>query len=256
MAGAGPDVQVQSSGSTTIHTLPATNPAGVSDTAGLPFQGITGGVPVPVSLASVPAAPGVSTAAKQPAFGTAGTPSPDVITVQGVTSMTPLKVDGSGVTQPVSVASGLTVIGRTSNPSATPAITSGSAYTSGQEAGALMTFAIGGAGSGILESVFATCKSVQTMPLKLYIFDANPSSTTWTDKSIPAINVADVPKLLGLPLTLSVADSGLGTHTVWGQDGIGRSFIGANLYGVLLVSGTPTFASTSDITVKLGVVDD
>jgi hypothetical protein len=45
---------------------------------------------------------GASTAAKQPALGTAGTPSADVITVQGVTSMTALKVDGSGVTQPVS----------------------------------------------------------------------------------------------------------------------------------------------------------
>lgn len=45
---------------------------------------------------------GAATAAKQPALGTAGTPSADVITVQGVTSMTPLKVDGSAVTQPVS----------------------------------------------------------------------------------------------------------------------------------------------------------
>lgn len=43
-----------------------------------------------------------STAAKQPALGTAGTASSDVITVQGIASMTALKVDGSGVTQPVS----------------------------------------------------------------------------------------------------------------------------------------------------------
>jgi hypothetical protein len=40
--------------------------------------------------------------AKQPALGTAGAASADVLTVQGVASMTPLKVDGSGVTQPVS----------------------------------------------------------------------------------------------------------------------------------------------------------
>ena len=45
---------------------------------------------------------GASTAAKQPALGTAGTPSADVLSVQGITSMTPLKVDGSGATQPVS----------------------------------------------------------------------------------------------------------------------------------------------------------
>lgn len=48
---------------------------------------------------------GASTAAKQPALGTAGTASADVITVQGIASMTALVVDGSGVTQPVSAAS-------------------------------------------------------------------------------------------------------------------------------------------------------
>lgn len=45
---------------------------------------------------------GASTAAKQPALGTAGTASADVITVQGIASMTALKVDPSGVTSPVS----------------------------------------------------------------------------------------------------------------------------------------------------------
>jgi hypothetical protein len=48
---------------------------------------------------------GAATAAKQPALGTAGTASADVITVQGITSMTALKVDGSAVTQPVSLTS-------------------------------------------------------------------------------------------------------------------------------------------------------
>lgn len=55
-----------------------------------------------VSAASLPLPTGAATAAKQPALGTAGTPSADVLTVQGSTSMTALKVDGSAVTQPVS----------------------------------------------------------------------------------------------------------------------------------------------------------
>src|SRR5690348_11412545 len=45
---------------------------------------------------------GAATAAKQPALGTAGTASADVITIQGIASMTAVKVDGSAVTQPVS----------------------------------------------------------------------------------------------------------------------------------------------------------
>lgn len=56
----------------------------------------------PVSAASLPLPSGASTSAKQPALGTAGTASADVITVQGIASMTALKVDGSAVTQPVS----------------------------------------------------------------------------------------------------------------------------------------------------------
>ena len=48
---------------------------------------------------------GAATAAKQPALGTAGTASTDVITVQGIAAMTALRVDGSSVTQPVSAAS-------------------------------------------------------------------------------------------------------------------------------------------------------
>lgn len=44
---------------------------------------------------------GAATAAKQPALGTAGSAATDVITVQGIASMTALKVDGSAVTQPV-----------------------------------------------------------------------------------------------------------------------------------------------------------
>lgn len=56
----------------------------------------------PISAASLPLPSGASTSAKQPALGTAGTASADVLTVQGIASMTPLKTDGSGTTQPIS----------------------------------------------------------------------------------------------------------------------------------------------------------
>ncbi len=66
---------------------------------------------VVVSSSALPT--GASTAAKQPALGTAGTASADVITVQGIASMTALKVDGSAVTQPVSGTVTATVTGGT-----------------------------------------------------------------------------------------------------------------------------------------------
>ena len=55
---------------------------------------------VVVSSSALPT--GASTAAKQPAIGTAGTASADVITVQGKALMTPILTDGSATTQPVS----------------------------------------------------------------------------------------------------------------------------------------------------------
>lgn len=45
---------------------------------------------LPISAASLPLPSGASTAAKQPALGTAGSASADVITVQGIASMTPI----------------------------------------------------------------------------------------------------------------------------------------------------------------------
>lgn len=49
-----------------------------------------------VSAASLPLPSGASTAAKQPALGTAGSASSDVITIQGIASMTAVSVSQSG----------------------------------------------------------------------------------------------------------------------------------------------------------------
>lgn len=68
--------------------------------AALPIQ--DGGNSITVDATSLPLPTGASTAAKQPSLGTAGTASANVITVQGIASMTALVVDGSASTQPIS----------------------------------------------------------------------------------------------------------------------------------------------------------
>lgn len=80
------------SGTVSVSNLPGTQP--VSGTFWQATQ--------PVSNVSLPLPTGASTSAKQPTLGIAGTASSDVLSIQGITSMTPLKTDGSGVTQPVS----------------------------------------------------------------------------------------------------------------------------------------------------------
>lgn len=63
-----------------------------------------------VSAATLPLPSGAATAAKQPALGTAGTASADVITIQGIASMTPVTISGT-VT---SSEAGATVVGTSS----------------------------------------------------------------------------------------------------------------------------------------------
>ena len=75
------------------------------DTSASTLAGAVSGGHVQSDVVSSVLPTGAATAAKQPALGVAGTPSADVISVQGVASMTALKVDGSAVTQPVSAAS-------------------------------------------------------------------------------------------------------------------------------------------------------
>ena len=77
----------------------------------------------PVSASALPLPTGAATEAKQPAFGTAGTPSADVVSVQGVSGGEPIEVTGTltasgGLTDaelratavPVSIAAPVTVV--------------------------------------------------------------------------------------------------------------------------------------------------
>lgn len=101
-------------GASTSAKQPSLGTAGTASTDVLTVQGIAAMTPLltdgsgstqPISVASLPLPTGAATSAKQPALGTAGTASSDVITVQGIASMTALKTDSSATTQPISAAS-------------------------------------------------------------------------------------------------------------------------------------------------------
>lgn len=103
-------LKTDSTGELQIDVVSSALPSGAAteakqDTGNTSLGTIAGAVSagkVQVDVVSSALPTGASTSAKQPALGTAGTASADVITVQGIASMTALKVDGSGVTQPVS----------------------------------------------------------------------------------------------------------------------------------------------------------
>lgn len=110
-------------GSVTVSNFPGTQPISGTVTANQGTGGVSAwkvdgsAVTQPISAATLPLPTGAATAAKQPALGTAGTASTDVITVQGIASMVALKTDSSATTQPVSgtvaVSTVATVNGKT-----------------------------------------------------------------------------------------------------------------------------------------------
>jgi len=108
-ATAGVKVNLGADNDVTLATLPDTSGGdlaaintAVSGTLTVGSHAVTNAGTFAVQVDSSTLPTGAATAAKQPALGTAGTASSDVLTVQGVASMTALKVDGSGVTQPIS----------------------------------------------------------------------------------------------------------------------------------------------------------
>jgi len=152
------------------------------------------------------------------------------------------------------------VLGRTSKVVANAiTVTASSAYTAGNVVGGVLTFAnvFDGANSGVTQSIRVRCKSVQTTNFKLYLFTSAPTGGTLTDKTAPAIAAADIPNVVG-PFLLTGADNGLGTETTWELDGVGAAIVSSTtgLSGVLVTTGTPTFASTSDLSVEITTIKD
>lgn len=164
----------------------------------------------------------------------------------------PLPVDGSG--RPVTAASGQSV------EIAAALVVTAAAYVAGNVMGGVIIFANALRSpslSGVLNSVRVSDKKANTDARELWLFNANPAGSTFTDKAAPAIAATDIPKIIGR-YVLGVPNSALGTHAHYELDGIGKVIQAATttLYGVLLTQGTPTPNATGDISVAIGVVQD
>jgi hypothetical protein len=234
--GAGPNVPenliVDSTGNEVLGTTADTaqpNPEATASLISL-IKGLFSGI----ALASLPLPPGASTAT-----GVAA-----VVSALG----SPMQESGGSVA----------IAPSTTDVAVTPAVTA-SAYTAGNVLGGIMTFTsllAVTSFNGILQSITAKFKgSVVTGSLEIAVFKASPSNGTYTDKSAPTWNAADMANLLGI-YTLSNPNSKLGAMTTYNLDGIGKAIAGTSqsLFAVVIVDGTPTPASTSDFTLELAVL--
>ena len=152
----------------------------------------------------------------------------------------------------------ISVGGITDTISATPTLTASSAYASGNCGGGLLTFANAArVSSGLVGKVVVASKSARTEMMDLVLLDANPTSTTVTDKSAVALAVADSTKVIGTINLLNWTNTGTTANCT--VSGVGLPFkipSGTTLYGILVMRGAPTFTSTSDLTISIGVHQD
>lgn len=146
--------------------------------------------------------------------------------------------------------------------SVTPTITSGSAYASGNQLGGLMTVSgvnAGGSSGCILQDVVVVDKAGQNAAMDVLVFDA--SVTVGSDKAAVSISAADLTNhCLGNLKVTAAMYSSAGTPSVATFNGsnmpltvkpaLGQGGNTGTLYAVLVCRGTPTYTSTSDITVK------
>lgn len=141
------------------------------------------------------------------------------------------------------------------------------AYASGDVLGGEMEipFALRrGGGSGILQSITIGSKIALTVEMDVIILSesAAAANTTVTENGAVAIDAADADLVLGV-VNINSTDDGyadLGTPDVVTKVNIGLPVFTADasrsLYAIIVPRGAHTPGSTSDLTVKFGIMQD
>lgn len=138
--------------------------------------------------------------------------------------------------------------------SATPTITSGSAYSAGQCLGGMLTFTkVDDFGFGTVLTVSVIDKSDQKSAIDVLLFN-QPLASPPSDKTSASIAAADMANYIGHVSFVSgdytdgVASAGAVKYNLWMACAGG---VDNNIYGLVICRGTPTYTSTSAITVKV-----
>jgi hypothetical protein len=149
------------------------------------------------------------------------------------------------------------IVGQTSNLTVAQTVTASSAYVSGNAVGGLITLAGVNRASGasiLVQSVLVTSKSAQTNPMDLLLFNASPTGSTCTDKTAVSIVAADAGKLVGVAHVTDWTSGGTASIGQMNQPPIGIAVPATTLYACLVTRGTPTWTSTSDVSVVVSSI--
>lgn len=162
---------------------------------------------------------------------------------------------------PAGEAHGGQVGGLDAQTTTTPTVTA-SAYSAGNCVGGFnaVTIARISGGNGLIQNVILMSKTGLTPTLTVFLFNANPSSSTCADKSTFTLNAADLPKLITAPFALSLVAPNGATPSMAEFANMARPFVAGGssgsgvqtVYFGMTVAAAVTPASTSEFVVNIG----
>ena len=149
---------------------------------------------------------------------------------------------------------------RTKTTTVKPTITAG-AYSANDAVGGLMTFnaaAYKTFGSGVIQTITIVDDAAQNAEMELHLFDQTFTATGDNDAFDPSD--ADLENYLGYILVTTADYKSFTDNSAASVSNVGLAFnlvsTGVNLFGQLVTRGTPTYVATSDLTVKLAILQD
>jgi len=144
---------------------------------------------------------------------------------------------------------------------ATPTVSASPAYSTGDNVGGKITLTDvcrTAQGSGLVQSVVITSKSLQTASFDVIFFNSDPSGSTFTDNAAQAIVDADLSKIIGVAQCSTVV--ALAAESIHQATGLALPFAlsggATTIYAAIVVRGTPTLGSTSDIWLSVRILQD
>ncbi len=204
-----------------------------------------------------------------PVLLTSGTVTATAVTFSGESNYPQVPIASTvnlGDVDILSIAAGETHIGafggHTKVISITPTITAGTYHANDVIGGTMtLTGALRATGAGgLLSSILVLDKGNQKAPLEVMIFNTTLAGT-FTDNVQPTFGTADHASLIrrisvtagdwttiNAAGTIAIADVSPGARTL--------SSAGTTLYAVAWTSGTPVYASTSDLQFRFGILQD
>ena len=125
------------------------------------------------------------------------------------------------------------------------------AYATGDLVGGKLTLSSSAFG-GLIQSVAITDLAKQSIAKDVVFFDTNPDGTTFTENSALDIADADLVNVLAVVTVVdwfSFADNSIGQAL-----NLAIPFVNTPLYAAIVERGAPTYASTSDLTIRVGLL--